>query len=109
MILLDGDDVLIGRQVFSLLNAVYQKEKIALTYGQFLLVRNNMVTSGFSRDIPQSNLEKGTFRALKGFFTSHLKTMYVDVMRNIKVEDLQYPNGTYYDYAPDVAYMTPAI
>ncbi len=25
MILLDGDDVLIGRQVFSLLNAVYQK------------------------------------------------------------------------------------
>ena len=25
MILLDGDDALIGRQVFSLLNAVYQK------------------------------------------------------------------------------------
>ena len=35
--------------------------------------------------------------------------MYVDVMREIKVTDLQYANGTYYDYAPDVAYMTPAI
>ncbi len=48
MVLLDGDDVLIGRQVFSLLNAVYQKEKVALTYGQFLLVRNNQIISGFS-------------------------------------------------------------
>ena len=52
MILLDGDDSLIGRQVLSLLNAVYQKEKIALTYGQFLVVRNSKVTSGFSRTIP---------------------------------------------------------
>jgi hypothetical protein len=46
---------------------------------------------------------------LRGFFTSHLKTMYVDVMRAIKVADLQYVNGTFYDYASDVAYMTPAI
>lgn len=35
--------------------------------------------------------------------------MYVDVMRAIKVADLQYSNGTYYGYASDVAYMTPAI
>ncbi len=38
MVILDGDDALIGRQVFSVLNAVYQKEKIALTYGQYLTV-----------------------------------------------------------------------
>ena len=109
MVLLDGDDVLIGRQVFSLLNAVYQKEKIALTYGQFLLVRNNQITSGFSREIPYGYLQDGKFRQLRGFFTSHLKTMYVDVMRAIKESDLQYANGTYYNYASDVAYMTPAI
>ncbi len=47
--MLDGDDALIGRQVFALLNAVYQKEKIALTYGQFLLVRNDQISNGFSR------------------------------------------------------------
>ncbi len=35
--------------------------------------------------------------------------MYVDVMRAIKESDLQYANGTYYDYASDVAYMTPAV
>ena len=49
LVMLDGDDALIGRQVFTLLNAVYQKEKIALTYGQFLLVRNDQISSGFSR------------------------------------------------------------
>ena len=38
MIFLDGDDALIGRQVFSLLNAVYQKEKVGLVYAQFLFV-----------------------------------------------------------------------
>lgn len=107
--MLDGDDALIGRQVFSFLNAIYQKEKVALTYGQFLLVRENHISNGFSRDIPVQYLEQGTFRQLKSFFSSHLKTMYVDVMRKIKQEDLQYPNGTFYDYAPDVTYMTPSI
>lgn len=35
--------------------------------------------------------------------------MYVDVFRQLKVTDLQYDNGTFYDYASDVVYMTPAI
>lgn len=38
MVLLDGDDALVGRQVFALLNAVYQKEKLGLVYGQLLVV-----------------------------------------------------------------------
>jgi hypothetical protein len=74
-----------------------------------MLVRNNQVSSGFSREIPQQYLEQGNFRQLKSFFTSHLKTVYVDVMREIKPADLQYSNGTFYDYAPDVTYMTPSI
>jgi hypothetical protein len=36
MTLVDGDDALIGRQVFSLLNAIYQKYKPALTFGQLI-------------------------------------------------------------------------
>jgi hypothetical protein len=38
MMLIDGDDALIGRQVFGLLNAIYQNEKVALMYGQFLIL-----------------------------------------------------------------------
>lgn len=35
--------------------------------------------------------------------------MYVNVFRQIKETDFQYDNGTFYDSASDVAYMTPAI
>jgi hypothetical protein len=36
MVFMDGKDSFIGRQVLSLLNSVYQKDKVALTYGSFL-------------------------------------------------------------------------
>ena len=36
MTLIDGDDSLIGKQVFSLLNAIYQRDKPALTFGQLV-------------------------------------------------------------------------
>ncbi len=39
MLVVDGDDMLIGRQVLSLLNAYYQKNKPALVYTQFLFIR----------------------------------------------------------------------
>ncbi len=35
--------------------------------------------------------------------------MYVDLFRKINAGDLQYKNGTFYDYSPDVVYMTPMI
>jgi hypothetical protein len=36
MTFIDGDDSLVGRQVFSLLNAIYQRDKPALTFGQLV-------------------------------------------------------------------------
>jgi hypothetical protein len=80
-----------------------------LTYGQFIVVRNFTISVGWSRTIPRESLENGEFRKLKDFFSSHLKTMYVDLFRKINASDLQYQNGSFYGYAPDVAYMTPAI
>jgi hypothetical protein len=50
MTLVDGDDALIGRQVFSLLNAFYQKEKPALVYTQLLFIYPTHV--GNSRNQP---------------------------------------------------------
>lgn len=35
--------------------------------------------------------------------------MYVDLFRKIDKKDFQYSNGTFYDYAVDVVYMTPAV
>ena len=49
LVMLDGDDSLIGRDVFAVLNAVYQKQKVGLTYGQFILVRKNAFSTGWSK------------------------------------------------------------
>ena len=54
MITLDGDDNLIGRQVFKLLNAVYQKRKAKFVYLNFLFFLQThpsqyMLLSGFSK------------------------------------------------------------
>jgi hypothetical protein len=50
MVLVDGDDALIGRQVFSLLNAFYQREKPALVYTQLLFIYPSHI--GNSRNQP---------------------------------------------------------
>lgn len=35
--------------------------------------------------------------------------MYVDLFRKIDQKNLQYDNGTFFESASDVAFMTPAI
>lgn len=68
-----------------------------MTYGEYLFVRKNELLYGrASKVIPKANLEKGTVRSLKKFFASHLKTMYVDVFRQIDLSNFKYDNGTFF-------------
>lgn len=41
VMLLDGDDSFLGRQVMSLFNAVYQKNRAGLVYSRYLLISGN--------------------------------------------------------------------
>ena len=60
---------------------------------------------GFSRDIDQMNKNNRNFRDPTKFVSSHLKTFYVDLFRQIKVEDLKHENGSFYGGASDTAMM----
>jgi hypothetical protein len=85
MLLIDGDDALIGRQVFALLNAVYQKEKPLLLYTQFLYIYpQESILAGTCRPIPEEILKSDSFRDSKKLYSSHIKTMYVDLYRKIR-------------------------
>ena len=53
MIIMNGNDSLIGRQVFSLLNTVYQIDKPVLVYAQSLVFSPNEVCLGKSKMIPK--------------------------------------------------------
>jgi hypothetical protein len=58
VMLLDGDDSFLGRQVMSLFNAAYQKDKSGLVYSRYLVITSNnrAGTGGSSRSIPQEFL-----------------------------------------------------
>lgn len=58
VMLVDGDDSLLGRQAMSLFNAVYQKNKAGLVYSRYLLISNNdrAGLGGSSRQIPKEYL-----------------------------------------------------
>lgn len=84
--MIDGDDSLIGTNVLSLLNAVYQKEKPALLWSNFLIVyHNNQINLGFCRDYPPNSKKDGSFRKTRVLISSHLKTFFVDVFKQIKM------------------------
>lgn len=48
-IVVDGDDELIGRQVFKLYNSIFQKQGVWFVYSNFLTINNYV---GYSRFIP---------------------------------------------------------
>jgi len=84
--MLDGDDSLIGTNVLALINAVYQEEKSALVWGNFLSIfGNGQASLGFSRDYSEAQKKDSSFRKLKSFISSHLKTFFVDVFKRIKI------------------------
>ena len=109
MVLMDGKDSFIGRQVLSLLNAVYQKEKVALSYGSFLEVEDFKVMKGFSQEIRSEYLESGQIRQAHIPLISPLRTMYVDIVRLIKETDLQDQNRNFYSLNSEIALMTSAL
>ncbi len=52
MVLIDGDDSFIGRNILSLYNAVYQRYGTVVAYSNFLTIHNNDATGrGFCEDI----------------------------------------------------------
>lgn len=52
--MLDGDDSLLGRQVMSTFNAVYQKHRAGLVYSKYFSISGNRWggIGGSSRQIP---------------------------------------------------------
>jgi len=52
MMVIDGDDQLIGRQVFQLLNVFYQTKDVKVLYTQSLILRGH--TSQVGHSLPYS-------------------------------------------------------
>lgn len=103
--IIDGDDELLGKQVFKLFNAIYQRDDLWILYSNFITERG---TIGYSRPYSKAIRNKTSFRKA-GFCISHLRSLYTKLFTLIKDEDLQDKDGNWYRAANDVALYIPAL
>lgn len=104
---MDGDDWLADDMVLSLLNKVYSKFDVWLTYGQFISWPQGEI--GCSREIPANIRNANAIREF-GFCYSHPRTFYAWLFKKIKLKDLLY-KGSFIPAAPtpDVLMMFPMV
>ena len=104
ILLLDGDDWLFHKQVFSKIATEYASPSTLLTYGQFITYPRWQL--GFCR--PLSNETFVNFR--KGsFLYSHLRTFRFKLWNAIDDQELRDSSGHYYRTAWDLAIMYPLL
>ncbi len=104
-IVLDGDDWLKHDHVFSLINKVYDKYKIWMTYGQYEKYPTGKI--GDSRQLPEDIITTNSYRKYR-WVTSHLRTYYNWLFKRIKKEDLLY-KGNFFPAIGDTAVMFPLL
>jgi glycosyltransferase involved in cell wall biosynthesis len=104
-LMVDGDDELVGRQVLKLYNAVYQESGAWIVYSNFFTEDGKL---GYSKPFPDRVTEANAYRKYP-FVTSHLRSLYTQLLRNIREEDLQGKDGEYLRAANDVSVMLPCL
>lgn len=105
IVTIDGDDWLASKDVLSIINEAYHDPNVWLTYGQYCYLPAYNV--GHCREIPAEVITKNAFRHYV-WVTSHLRTFYAGLFKQIKHEDLLYKDK-YFSMAWDVAFLMPML
>lgn len=111
VISLDGDDHLIGKNVLSYLNSIYQNKNVWMTYGSYRPFEDGRTKESrfpnINRPFELKKLKNVDFRQIP-YCTSHLRTFYARLFKKIKKEDFFY-QGKFVSHATDVAQMIPML
>jgi glycosyltransferase involved in cell wall biosynthesis len=105
VVTIDGDDWLKHNNVLKRVNQEYQNENVWMTYGQFETYPNNKI--GFCRDIQKIVVQKHAYREVD-WVTSHLRTFYAGLFKQIKLKDLVY-EGELFRVTWDMAFLFPML
>jgi glycosyltransferase involved in cell wall biosynthesis len=103
IVVVDGDDSLIGDTVLSDLNEVYQDPDVYMTYGQFVPVSGTY--EAYCRPIPDTR----TYRKGKEWLANHLRTYKKKLWDKIRHEDLHDSDYNFYKTCGDTAVLYPLI
>jgi len=104
--LVDGDDCLAHKNVLLMLNEIYRKNQIWITYGTFQFLSDGNPCH-WALPIPKDVIEQNTFREYPHGLT-HLRTFYCWLFKQIKIGDLFY-EADFYKMTSDVAILLPMI
>lgn len=109
-VIIDGDDELLGHQVFRVLNAVYRDNNANVVYGNFIEYHQNeqQMKLGFSTEYEDFEKKDNKYRSVGQKFGS-LKTFRTRLATYINEADLKDQFGNYYRYAGDYALMYPLL
>jgi glycosyltransferase involved in cell wall biosynthesis len=107
VVTVDGDDTLKGKDVFSHLADIYDKNSnVWMTYGNWEADPPGKLQSD-NEHIPDYIVLSNRFRQYK-FCTTQLRTFYAGLFKKIKKSDFQH-KGKFFMAAGDVAFMIPLL
>jgi hypothetical protein len=104
VIQLDGDDWFEHNEVFSLINKLYNRYDIWMTYGNNKAYPDGRIEP--MGRLPSSIVENNMLRTGVWFYPAHLRTFYAWLCKRVKQEDLMI-NGWFFEEAGDLALMFP--
>jgi hypothetical protein len=109
-VLIDGEDELLGTQVFRVLNAFYRKHSANVVYGNFVEYHSiqQLLRLGFSTEYDDAEKRDNTYRSIGQKF-GNLKSFKTRLISFIKEKDFRDSFGNFYRYAGDYALMYPLL
>ena len=106
VVILDGDDQLNGPYVLKSLSSYYNNKDVWMTYGSYIESTSKKIGI-YSCPLNRYILKAGKIKR-ESWKTSHLRTFYAGLFKQIKTSDLFY-DGRFVPMATDVAAMLPMI
>lgn len=115
---IDGDDWLrldeyMRTDIFTMLDELYEDPQVWLTYGSYY--RYPFGNLGTCREFPQEVVEQNSYRQYPAWISSHLRTFYAWLFKQIHSADFLY-TGSYPEYqgklwpaAADLSFMFPML
>lgn len=107
VVTVDGDDFLAHENVLSKLNKIYSLSPTWVTYGNFLDYPSYKQKPVSCKPFPKSVIFNNSFRKHE-WVSSHLKTFYAGLFKQIRKEDLCY-KGSFMPMGGDLALMMPML
>lgn len=107
VVTVDGDDFLAHEEVLKKLNAIYNDSQVWMTYGNFLDYPTYKQKPVMCKKVPKKVIHNNSFRSHE-WVTSHLRTFYAGLFKNVKLQDLIY-EGQFFPMAWDLAFMLPML